>query len=83
MLSINGVMNDVSMNGVYQKEVEVLTTSPGKCDLGNVVLADDQLRLCAYLKGIFGQRDKHPGGRPRRRQRLGEASSNQGMPKTK
>jgi len=51
MLSINGVMNDVSMNGVYQKEVEVLTTSPCKCDLGNMVLADDQVKTVCLFKG--------------------------------
>ena len=51
MLSINGVMNDVSMNGVYQKEVEVLTTSPGKYDLGNTVLADDQVKTVCLFKG--------------------------------
>ena len=51
MLSINGVMNDVSMNGVYQKEVEVLTTSPGKYDLGNTVLADYQVKTVCLFKG--------------------------------
>lgn len=58
MLSINGVMNDVSMNGVYQKEVEVLTTSPGKCDLGNIVLADDQVKttVCLFKGDIWTAR---------------------------
>lgn len=58
MLSINDVMNDVSMNGVYQKEVEVLTTSPGKCDLGNTVLADDQVKttVCLFKGDIWTAR---------------------------
>lgn len=58
MVSINGVMNDVSMNGVYQKEVEVLTTSSGKCDLGNTVSADDQVKttVCLFKGDIWTAR---------------------------